>query len=67
MSELALQLTSENKRTRATYLDLGNCGLTELPKELSELTWLERLTLATQWYEWAKRTPARLGRVGPRG
>lgn len=38
MSELALKLIREAKETRATRLDLGNCGLTELPKELFELT-----------------------------
>lgn len=27
MSELALQLITENKRTKNTYLDLGNCEL----------------------------------------
>jgi internalin A len=52
MSKLALQLIAENKRTRATHLDLGNCGLTELPAELGELVWLEHLLLATDWYEW---------------
>ena len=29
----ALQLIAENKRTRATFLDLGNCGLTEVPEK----------------------------------
>ena len=43
MSELALKGVREAKRTRATRLDLGNCGLTELPDELFELTWLEEL------------------------
>ena len=31
----AKELIEENKRTKAKFLDLGNCGLTELPKELS--------------------------------
>jgi len=52
MSELALRLIAENKKTRATYLDLGNCGLTEPPKELGELVWLESLVLASEWFEW---------------
>ncbi len=34
MSELALRLIEENKKTRATFLDLGNCGLTEVQKEI---------------------------------
>ena len=37
MSELALKLIREAKEARATRLDLGNCGLTELPDELFEL------------------------------
>ena len=37
MSELALKLIKEAKEKRLTRLDLGNCGLTELPDELFEL------------------------------
>lgn len=44
MSELALRLIEENKKTRATFLDLGNCGLTEVPEEIGELVWLEELS-----------------------
>jgi internalin A len=39
--ELALQCIEEAQKTRATRLDLGNCGLTELPDALFELVWLE--------------------------
>ncbi len=56
MSELALQLIAENKRTRDTFLDLGNCGLTEIPAEVGELLWLESLSLASAWSEWNGRT-----------
>ena len=45
MSELALKLIAQAKKNRATHLDLGNCGLTELPDALFELTWLEELIL----------------------
>src|SRR5262249_52998209 len=55
MSDLALQLIAENKRSRATFLDLGNCGLTEVPAEVGELVWLESLSLADEWYEWDGR------------
>jgi len=45
MSELALQLIRENKQKQArgedaSLLDLGNCGLTEVPEEIGELVWL---------------------------
>lgn len=43
----ALQIIHEAKETRAISLDLGNCGLTELPDELFELTWLEELILSS--------------------
>ena len=55
MSELALQLIADNRRTRALSLDLGNCGLTEIPLEISALVWLERLTFAGAWHEWRGR------------
>ena len=48
MSELARRLIDENKRTRATFLDLGNCGLTKLPEEVGELVWLEGISFS--WY-----------------
>ena len=45
MSELVLQLIAENKKTKNKTLDLGNCGLTEVPEEIGELVWLEKLYL----------------------
>ncbi len=50
MSELALQLIAENKRTRSPFLDLGNCGLTEIPAEIGELVWLEELSFANEFW-----------------
>jgi internalin A len=52
MSDLALQLIAENKKTRATFLDLANCGLTTVPSEVSQLVWLESLSLSSGWQEW---------------
>ncbi|QFY43460.1 hypothetical protein F6R98_13230 [Candidatus Methylospira mobilis] len=51
MSELAQRLIEENKQTRATFLDLGNCGLTEVPVEIGELAWLEALSFSSYWWE----------------
>lgn len=50
MSELALKRIAENKTKHANgedarKLDLGNCGLTEVPKEVRDLVWLEELEL----------------------
>jgi Leucine-rich repeat (LRR) protein len=52
MTELALKLIAENKRSKAPYLDLGKCGLEVLPKELAELVWLEVLNLGHEWHDW---------------
>jgi internalin A len=49
--ELALQRIREAKEQRLTRLDLGKCGLTKLPDELFELTWLEELILSDEWWE----------------
>jgi len=47
MSELALKLIAENKRTKNPVLDLGNCGLTEIPVEIYSLPWIKNLNLAS--------------------
>lgn len=51
MSDLALRLIEENKRTKSPFLDLGNCGLVnELPSQLLECrAWLTELNLGA-WY-----------------
>jgi len=46
MSELALRLIEENKKTRDIFLDLGNCGLAEVPR-VGELVCLEGLELVS--------------------
>ena len=50
MSELALRLIHENieKHQRgedATVLDLGSCGMTEIPVEIGKCGWVEELFL----------------------
>ncbi|MEO1054121.1 MAG: leucine-rich repeat domain-containing protein, partial [Bacteroidota bacterium] len=47
MSELALQLIAQEKKEKTGKLDLGNTGLTDIPKELFELTWLEELNFSS--------------------
>lgn len=56
MSDLALRLIAENRKTKAIFLDLGNCALTAIPAEISELTWLESLSLTGIWHEWDGKT-----------
>ncbi len=52
MSELALRLIAENKKTKDKTLDLGNCGLSELPAEAHECRWVEELILSSEWSEY---------------
>ena len=56
MSDLAQKLIAENKRTRSTFLDLGNCGLNVIPKEVGDLVWLERISFSRVWSEWIEET-----------
>jgi len=51
MSELANKLIQKNKRTKSKALDLGNCGLSEIPAEVGELVWLESLYLSEDWID----------------
>jgi hypothetical protein len=39
MSDLAQTILAENKATKDKFLDLGNCGLTEIPAEVADLNW----------------------------
>ncbi|AEE54508.1 Miro domain protein (plasmid) [Haliscomenobacter hydrossis DSM 1100] len=49
---IALYLIRENKRTQSPRLDLSCLGLTELPDELWECTWVQQLSLGRkQWNE----------------
>ncbi|MEL6941539.1 MAG: hypothetical protein AAFO82_02635, partial [Bacteroidota bacterium] len=55
MSALALTLIQKEKKERTGKLDLGYCGLRELPEELFECTWLEELYLCNAYYDYEKR------------
>ncbi|MBC7774608.1 MAG: leucine-rich repeat domain-containing protein, partial [Phycisphaerae bacterium] len=48
MSDLALQRIAENKKTKKPFLDLGNCGLTEVPTDILNLDWVEKLYFGNQ-------------------
>lgn len=58
MSDLALRLIAENQAAyargdeSAKKLDIGNCGLTELPGELFDCVWLEELNVSNKWWDW---------------
>ena len=58
MSNLALKLIHKAKNTKATFLDLGKCGLTEISGEilnkLLELKHLECLIFSNRIYSYSK-------------
>ena len=73
MFELALRRIRENKDKHArgedaSFLDLGNCGLTKVPQEIGELVWLEGLSLSSEWWEWdgEERTRIKTDKRRPR-
>ena len=52
MSTLALQLIEEAQKNKSTSLDLGRCGLTEIPRELYNLKeHLEELNLSDRYWD----------------
>ncbi len=53
-SDYVLKIINEAKRTNAKEINLSNCGLTELPEELFELTDLESLILC-DYYDLEKK------------
>ncbi len=56
MSELALKLIAEAKRTNAKTLDLGMCGLVEIPEELFDLEDLEELYLCNSYWNYKTKS-----------
>lgn len=56
MSELALELIEENKRTKNPFLDLGTCGLKNyLPNEMFDcIEWITKLSLGEGYYGFEK-------------
>ncbi|MEK7257070.1 MAG: COR domain-containing protein, partial [Bacteroidota bacterium] len=50
----ANELIELEKEQRTGYLDIGRCGLTELP-DLSDLHWLETLIVSNRWWDWEQR------------
>ncbi len=61
---LAFELIEKEKRERTGVLDLGNCGLTEVPEEVFELGWLEELVLSNEWYDWQVQNTIRSQNTG---
>jgi internalin A len=50
--DIAQERIAECRRIRSTSLDLSNLGLTEIPAEVFELTWLEKLDVSGDKENW---------------
>ncbi|MCB0293258.1 MAG: hypothetical protein KDH97_23590, partial [Calditrichaeota bacterium] len=63
----AKQLIQKCRETRDPYLDLGNCGITDLNDlpELFECSHLETLILSNVWWDYGKFQPINSGNTGP--
>ncbi len=48
---LAQQRLEANRSSQSPFLDLGNCGLTQLPAELASFEWLEDINLGTVYWD----------------
>lgn len=53
-TSLAQKLMADCKKNKCTKLDLGYCGLTEIPEEVFELTWLEELYLCNSYVNYKR-------------
>ncbi len=51
-SPIALELIEKNKLSKSPILDLGNCGLSSVPLEISEFYWLKTLIFSSVWIEY---------------
>ena len=65
MSELAEQLIAEAKKNKSTHLQLGRCGLTELPESLLALQHLESLDLRNVQFDSVKKKWQPVENSGP--
>lgn len=55
MIKLAIEIIQKEKEKQTGKLDLGNCGLTDFPKELFELEWLEELNFSDLYFDYNTR------------
>ncbi len=52
MLPLVDSLIQDCREGRLPFLDLGNCGLQEIPDEVFRLDWLRELNLSNEWWDW---------------
>ncbi|CAN0300318.1 unnamed protein product, partial [Ectocarpus fasciculatus] len=54
MSELAQTRINQEKQAKTARLDLRDCGLSEIPAAVCEMSWLEELRLGHSRLDWKK-------------
>ncbi len=62
---LALQLIEKAIADKATSLDLGCCGLTEIPEEVLAMDWLEELSISNYYWHTDKDELVKSKNTGP--
>lgn len=66
MNDLVKQILEDNKKTKNPYLDLGRCGLTEIPKEVFSYNWIETLILSNSYWDYDKLLRSESANKGPK-
>ncbi len=59
MSELAQTRINHEKQAKTATLDLRNCGLSEIPAAVCEMSWLEELWLSHSPFDWKEGEESR--------
>lgn len=55
VEEKVRNIINEGKVNKSKVIDLGNCGLKEIPSELFELEWVEELILCEEWWHFDEK------------
>ena len=66
MSHLAKIVIEKEKNERTGRLDLGRCGLKDIPEEVFELTWLEELSFCDEFLDLTKSKWMNSSNTGPK-
>lgn len=61
MTDLAKQIIEKEKKERTGNLDLGICGLTEIPQELLEMDWVTGFSLSN--YPWETKNKGDVNQI----
>lgn len=55
MTSHVSKIIKHSQETHSTFLDLGNCGLSQVPDEIEDLTWVKEINLGTRYFDYSSR------------